>query len=119
MKYTGRGELRRDQPEESGEQLVPARPPQGWKQPLFDAKRREEFELDIAAGQYAGEYSVASLGYSVWGASNPHLEERSFAHARIADEDEYTLSEEAEMHREREAGHSRDDKPWKQPMYPD
>ena len=76
-------------------------------------------ELDIAAGQYAGEYTMASLGYSVWGASNPHLEERSFAHARIMDEGEYTRSEEAEMLREREAGHSRGDKPWKQPMYSD
>ena len=119
MKYTGRGELRRDQPEESDEQSEPARSPQGWKKPLFDAKRKEELELDIAAGQYAGEYAMASLGYSVWGASNPHLEERSFAHTMIVDEGEYTRSEEAEMLRVREAGHSRDDKPWKQPMYSD
>ena len=81
--------------------------------------------MGVAEGEYAGEYPVASLGYSVWGAGNPHLEERSFAHAMIVDEDKHTGREEPEKRREREAGHSRDEKPWEQPieshsrMYPD
>ena len=119
MKYTGRGELRRDQPEASDEQSERGLSPRGWEKPLFDAKRREEMERGIAEGQYAVEYTVASPGYSVWGASNPHLEERSFAHAMIVDEDEYASREEAEKLRKREAGYSRDDKRWTQPMHHD
>ena len=62
---------------------------------------------------------MPSLGYSVWGASNPHLEEKSFAHSKIMDEFDQPGSKDVEKSRKEEPDYSRDDKPWMQPLESD
>ena len=56
---------------------------------------------------------MPSLGYSVWGSSNPHLEEKSFAHSKIMDEGDQTGGKKVEKPRKEEAGYGRDEEPWR------